>query len=44
VTRSRLERAGVEVLEFPATDLCLKGGGGPTCMTRPLEWALDAIE
>jgi N-dimethylarginine dimethylaminohydrolase len=39
VTRSRLEDAGAEVLEFAGTDLCLMGGGGPTCMTRPLEWA-----
>ncbi|MCP5112930.1 MAG: hypothetical protein GY953_19055, partial [bacterium] len=40
LTRSRLEHAGVEVLEFTGAELCLKGGGGPTCMTRPLEWAL----
>jgi N-dimethylarginine dimethylaminohydrolase len=35
-TRSRLERAGVEVREFPGREICLKGGGGPTCLTRPL--------
>lgn len=40
VTRARLERADVEVLEFEAGELCVKGGGGPTCMTRPLTWAL----
>jgi len=35
-TRRRLERAGVEVDEFPGREICLKGGGGPTCLTRPL--------
>lgn len=36
VTRSRLERAGCEVLEYEGTEISLKGGGGPTCLTRPL--------
>ena len=36
VTRSRLERAGVRVHEFVGREICLKGGGGPTCLTRPL--------
>jgi len=36
VTRSRLERAGVTVHEFAGREICLKGGGGPTCLTRPL--------
>jgi len=40
VTRGRLEQAGIEVLEFEAAELCVKGGGGPTCLTRPLEWKL----
>jgi N-dimethylarginine dimethylaminohydrolase len=35
-TRARLERAGVTVHEFAGRDICLKGGGGPTCLTRPL--------
>jgi N-dimethylarginine dimethylaminohydrolase len=35
-TRRRLEAAGVEVRTFPGRDLCLKGDGGPTCLTRPL--------
>ena len=42
VTRARLEHAGVEVLEFEANELCVKGGGGPTCMTRPLTWTLQS--
>ncbi len=36
VTQSRLEAAGVQVSTYPGQDLCLKGGGGPTCLTRPI--------
>jgi N-dimethylarginine dimethylaminohydrolase len=36
VTRARLERAGAAVSEYEGTDISLKGGGGPTCLTRPL--------
>jgi N-dimethylarginine dimethylaminohydrolase len=36
-TRSRLERAGAEVLEYDGREISLKGGGGPTCLTRPVE-------
>jgi N-dimethylarginine dimethylaminohydrolase len=36
-TRARLERAGVEVVEYAGREISLKGGGGPTCLTRPLE-------
>jgi N-dimethylarginine dimethylaminohydrolase len=36
MTRTRLERAGVTVHEFAGGEICLKGGGGPTCLTRPL--------
>ncbi len=35
-TRARLERAGATVREFAGREICLKGGGGPTCLTRPL--------
>lgn len=35
-TRRRLERAGVEVLEYEGTEISVKGAGGPTCLTRPL--------
>jgi N-dimethylarginine dimethylaminohydrolase len=34
-TRSRLERAGVEVLAYKGKELS-KGDGGPTCLTFPL--------
>jgi N-dimethylarginine dimethylaminohydrolase len=36
ITQGRLEAASVAVKTFPGTDLCIKGGGGPTCLTRPL--------
>jgi N-dimethylarginine dimethylaminohydrolase len=36
VTKMRLEQAGVEVIEFAGDEICLKGSGGPTCLTRPL--------
>lgn len=35
-TRARLERAGVEVAEFQGKEISIKGGGGPTCLTRPI--------
>jgi N-dimethylarginine dimethylaminohydrolase len=36
VTRARLDAAGVEVVEYQGAEISLKGGGGPTCLTRPL--------
>jgi N-dimethylarginine dimethylaminohydrolase len=36
-TRRRLERAGVDVLVYDGTEISVKGGGGPTCLTRPIE-------
>jgi len=36
-TKKRLEDCGVEVKIFSGTEICLKGTGGPTCLTRPLE-------
>jgi N-dimethylarginine dimethylaminohydrolase len=35
-TNARLRRAGFDVRTFPATELCINGSGGPTCLTRPL--------
>jgi N-dimethylarginine dimethylaminohydrolase len=35
-TRAALERAGAEVLVYEGSEISLKGGGGPTCLTRPL--------
>jgi N-dimethylarginine dimethylaminohydrolase len=36
LTRSSLERKGVEVFEFQGVEICHKGAGGPTCLTRPI--------
>jgi N-dimethylarginine dimethylaminohydrolase len=35
-TNERLRRAGFDVRTFPGSELCINGGGGPTCLTRPL--------
>ena len=35
-TRRALERAGATVVEYEGSEISLKGGGGPTCLTRPL--------
>ena len=37
VTRRRLEQAGAEVFEYDGLEISVKGAGGPTCLTRPLE-------
>lgn len=37
VTRQRLEAAGCQVHEYEGSEISLKGGGGPTCLTRPIE-------
>jgi N-dimethylarginine dimethylaminohydrolase len=36
VTRRRLEQAGAEVSVYEGREISLKGGGGPTCLTRPI--------
>lgn len=35
-TKALLEKAGATVYEYPGEDVSIKGGGGPTCLTRPL--------
>jgi N-dimethylarginine dimethylaminohydrolase len=35
-TRAALEAAGAEVLVYDGSEISLKGGGGPTCLTRPI--------
>jgi N-dimethylarginine dimethylaminohydrolase len=35
VTQARLEAAGARVWTFPGDEICVKGAGGPTCLTRP---------
>jgi N-dimethylarginine dimethylaminohydrolase len=36
VTRQRLEAAGAVVIGYDGEEISRKGGGGPTCLTRPL--------
>lgn len=35
-TRASLEKAGCTVYEYEGNEISVKGGGGPTCLTRPL--------
>jgi N-dimethylarginine dimethylaminohydrolase len=35
-TNLKLREAGFDVRTFPGSELCVNGGGGPTCLTRPL--------
>ena len=35
-TQAALERAGCEVLTYRGQEISVKGGGGPTCLTRPM--------
>lgn len=35
-TNERLLEAGCEVIEYDGQEISYKGGGGPTCLTRPL--------
>ena len=38
-TRAALEHAGARVQVYEGREISLKGGGGPTCLTRPLSRA-----
>ena len=35
-TNQKLRQAGFDLRTFPGSELCVNGGGGPTCLTRPL--------
>lgn len=37
ITKSRLEKSGCQVQEYKGDHISLMGGGGPTCLTRPLQ-------
>jgi N-dimethylarginine dimethylaminohydrolase len=37
LTKKRLQEAGCNVMEYEGNEISVKGGGGPTCLTRPLE-------
>ena len=36
-TNRRLKVAGCSVVEYDGAEISIKGGGGPTCLTRPIE-------
>jgi len=36
ITKSRIEAAGCKVIEYEGAEISVKGGGGPTCLTRPV--------
>ncbi|MES1224899.1 MAG: arginine deiminase family protein, partial [Bacteroidota bacterium] len=36
-TKAALENAGCKVIEYRGEEISVKGGGGPTCLTRPLQ-------
>jgi N-dimethylarginine dimethylaminohydrolase len=42
-TNKKLQDAGFDVRIFPGSELCINGGGGPTCLTRPLKRCQDII-
>ena len=37
ITEKGLRNAGCEVITYAGEEISVKGGGGPTCLTRPLE-------
>jgi N-dimethylarginine dimethylaminohydrolase len=37
ITATRLKEAGANVLTYSGTNISVLGGGGPTCLTRPME-------
>jgi N-dimethylarginine dimethylaminohydrolase len=37
ITKERLEKVGCKVIEYEGAEISVKGGGGPTCLTRPVE-------
>ena len=36
ITQVLMRSAGVEVITYKGLDISIKGGGGPTCLTRPI--------
>lgn len=36
ITKSRLKNAGATVTTYKGNEISVKGGGGPTCLTRPM--------
>ena len=41
VTKQRLLEAGCIIHEYEGQEISVKGGGGPTCLTRPIARILN---
>ncbi len=41
ITKQRILDAGCEVIEYEGQEISYKGGGGPTCLTRPMWRRID---
>ena len=37
ITKKLLENAGCQVFSYKGNEISVKGGGGPTCLTRPMQ-------
>ncbi len=37
LTQARIEKAGFQVHTYSGAEISVKGGGGPTCLTRPIK-------
>tara|TARA_Y100001936_G_scaffold133397_1_gene130457 strand:+ start:158 stop:1048 length:891 start_codon:yes stop_codon:yes gene_type:complete len=35
-TRAKIEQNNIETIEIEGNEICFKGSGGPTCLTRPI--------
>jgi N-dimethylarginine dimethylaminohydrolase len=42
ITKQKLQDAGCIVHEYEGQEISVKGGGGPTCLTRPIERILNS--
>lgn len=40
ITKKLLEEAGCQVIAYKGNEISVKGGGGPTCLTRPMKRTL----
>jgi len=40
ITKKLLEQAGCLVVAYKGNEISVKGGGGPTCLTRPMKRTL----
>ncbi len=41
ITKKLLEKAGCQVASYKGQEISVKGGGGPTCLTRPMKRTLE---